>query len=85
MYEATMVSSLRGFLSLTGSRKSFETGIGPDILARDCKMDGYLLLRFVHLLGLMLMSAGLIGVFVPDMRSRQLRDLKLFATGRQDR
>jgi hypothetical protein len=48
-------------------------------------MDGYLLLRFAHLLGLRLMSAGLIGVFVSDMRSRQLRDLKLFATGRQDR
>jgi uncharacterized membrane protein len=42
-------------------------------------MDAYLLLRFAHLLGLMLMSAGLIGVFVSDMRSRQLRDLKLFA------
>jgi hypothetical protein len=27
----------------------------------------------------MLMSAGLIGVFVSDMRSRQVRDLKLFA------
>jgi uncharacterized membrane protein len=42
-------------------------------------MDTYLLLRFAHLLGLMLMSAGLIGVFVSDMRSRQMRDLKLFA------
>ncbi len=42
-------------------------------------MDTYLLLRFVHFLGLMLMSAGLIGVFVCDMRSRQVRDLKLFA------
>jgi uncharacterized membrane protein len=42
-------------------------------------MDPYLLLRFAHLLGLMLMSAGLIGVFVSDMRSRQVRDLKLFA------
>jgi uncharacterized membrane protein len=42
-------------------------------------MDTYLLLRFAHLLGLMLMSAGLIGVFVSDMRSRQVRDLKLFA------
>jgi hypothetical protein len=30
-------------------------------------MDAYLLLRFAHLLGLMLMSAGLIGVFVSDM------------------
>lgn len=42
-------------------------------------MDTYLLLRFAHLLGLMLISAGLIGVFVADMRSRQARDLKLFA------
>src|SRR6266545_8357732 len=42
-------------------------------------MDRFLLLRFAHLLGLMLMSAGLIGVFVSDMRSRQVRDLKLFA------
>jgi hypothetical protein len=42
-------------------------------------MDVYLLLRFAHFLGLMLMSAGLIGVFVSDMRSRQARDLKLFA------
>lgn len=42
-------------------------------------MDTYLLLRFAHLLGLMLISAGLIGVFVSDMRSRQVRDLKLFA------
>jgi hypothetical protein len=39
----------------------------------------FLLLRFAHLIGLMLMSAGLIGVFVADMRSRQLRDVKLFA------
>jgi hypothetical protein len=42
-------------------------------------LDTYLLLRFAHLLGLMRMSAGLIGVFVSDMRSRQVRDLKLFA------
>jgi hypothetical protein len=41
-------------------------------------MDQYLLLRFAHLIGLMLMSGGLIGVFVADMRSRQVRDLKLF-------
>jgi uncharacterized membrane protein len=42
-------------------------------------MDPYLLLRFAHLIGLMLIAAGLIGVFVCDMRSRQVRDLKLFA------
>ena len=39
----------------------------------------YLLLRFAHLIGLILMGAGLIGVFVCDMRSRQVRDLNLFA------
>jgi hypothetical protein len=39
----------------------------------------FLLLRFAHLIGLMLMSAGLIGVFVADMRSRQIREVKLFA------
>ncbi len=42
-------------------------------------MDKHLLLRFAHPIGLMLMSAGLIGVFVADMRSRQIRDVKLFA------
>lgn len=42
-------------------------------------MDQFALLRFAHLIGLMLMSAGLIGVFVTDMRSRQARDIQLFA------
>ncbi len=42
-------------------------------------MDLYALLRFAHLVGLMLISAGLIGVFVADMRARQLRDLQLYA------
>jgi uncharacterized membrane protein len=42
-------------------------------------MDPFFLLRFAHLIGLMLMSAGLIGVFVADMRSRQIRDVNLFA------
>jgi hypothetical protein len=40
-------------------------------------MDRFLLLQFAHLIGLM--SAGLIGVFISDMRSRQVRDVKLFA------
>ncbi len=42
-------------------------------------MDQYTLLRFAHLVGLMLISAGLIGVFMTDMRSRQACDVKLFA------
>jgi Predicted integral membrane protein (DUF2269) len=42
-------------------------------------LDPFVLLRFAHLIGLMLISAGLIGVFVADMRSRQVRDVKLFA------
>jgi len=44
-------------------------------------MDPYPWLRLAHLLGLMLMAAGLIGVFVADMRARQVRDLRLFARG----
>ena len=39
----------------------------------------YPLVKLAHLIGLALMSAGLIGVFVSDLRSRQLRDLPLFA------
>jgi uncharacterized membrane protein len=37
------------------------------------------LLRFAHMAGLALLAGGLIGVFVSDLRSRQLRDLRLFA------
>ena len=39
----------------------------------------YPILRFVHLLGLVLIGAGLIGVWYADLRSRQARDLRLFA------
>jgi uncharacterized membrane protein len=39
----------------------------------------YPILRFVHLLGLTLMGAGLIGVWYADLRARQVRDLTLFA------
>jgi hypothetical protein len=39
----------------------------------------YLVLRYVHLLGVILMGAGLIGVWYADLRSRQIRDLGLFA------
>ena len=39
----------------------------------------YSLLKFVHLLGLTLMGAGLIGVWYADLRSRELRDLPLIA------
>lgn len=39
----------------------------------------YQLLRLFHLLGLCLMAAGLIGVWYADVRSRQARDLRLFA------
>ena len=38
----------------------------------------YPILRFLHLLGLVLMGAGLIGVWYADLR-RQVRDLLLFA------
>ena len=39
----------------------------------------YSLLKFVHVLGAVLIGAGLIGVWMADLRSRQVRDLKPFA------
>ena len=39
----------------------------------------YSLLIFAHLLGALLIGGGLIGVFVSDLRSRQIRDLPQFS------
>jgi uncharacterized membrane protein len=39
----------------------------------------YTLLKFAHLLGAILMGAGLIGVWLADLRSRQLREIGPFA------
>jgi len=39
----------------------------------------YSLLRYAHLVGVMLIGAGLIGVWLSDLRSRKVRDLSLFA------
>jgi uncharacterized membrane protein len=39
----------------------------------------YNLLKFGHILGAILMGAGLVGVWMADLRSRQLRDLPQFA------
>ncbi len=39
----------------------------------------YALLKFVHVLGAVLIGGGLIGVWVSDLRSRHLRDPSLFA------
>lgn len=39
----------------------------------------YNLLKFGHILGAILMGAGLVGVWMADLRSRQLRDLRSFA------
>lgn len=39
----------------------------------------YELLKFTHLVGLALISGGLIGVWIFDLRSRQLTDLALFS------
>lgn len=39
----------------------------------------YALLKFVHVLGAMLIGAGLIGVWLSDLRSRQVRELGQFA------
>jgi hypothetical protein len=39
----------------------------------------YEILKFTHVLGAVLMGAGLIGVWMADLRSRQLSELKPFA------
>jgi uncharacterized membrane protein len=39
----------------------------------------YSLLKFLHVLGAVLIGAGLIGVWMSDLRSRQLRDLSTFS------
>jgi uncharacterized membrane protein len=39
----------------------------------------YAVLKLVHLVGAILIGAGLIGVWVSDLRSRQVRDLPAFA------
>ena len=39
----------------------------------------YNLLKFVHVLGAVLMGAGLVGVWMADLRSRQLRELARFS------
>lgn len=39
----------------------------------------YSLLKFLHILGAVLMGAGLVGVWMADLRSRQLRDLAPFS------
>ena len=38
----------------------------------------YSLMHYAHLIGLMLLGAGLIGVWISDLRSRTVRDLELF-------
>ena len=39
----------------------------------------YSLLRFFHVLGAVLIGSGLIGVWMADLRSRQLHELKPFS------
>ncbi len=39
----------------------------------------YAILKFIHILGAVLIGSGLVGVWVSDLRSRQLRDLNTFA------
>ena len=41
--------------------------------------DPFLLLRYAHILGAILMGAGLLGVWLADLRSRQVQDLSLYA------
>lgn len=40
---------------------------------------GYLALKFLHIVGFVLIGGGLVGVFLADLRSRQTRDIRLVA------
>jgi hypothetical protein len=53
-------------------------GMRNELMPRAIPMT-YLVLRYVHLLGLTLMGAGLIAVWYADLRSRQVSDLVVFA------
>ena len=39
----------------------------------------YVILKYAHILGAILIGAGLVGVWMSDLRSRQLRNLDAFA------
>ena len=39
----------------------------------------YVILKYLHILGAVLMGAGLVGVWIADLRSRQHRDLVRFS------
>ncbi len=39
----------------------------------------YSLLRFFHIVGAVVIGSGLIGVWMADLRSRQVRELKTFS------
>lgn len=41
----------------------------------------YLILRFLHIVGFILLGGGLVAVFLADFRSRQTRDIRLVAEG----
>lgn len=39
----------------------------------------YFFLKFIHIVGFILLGGGLIGVFTADLRSRQIHDIKIIA------
>jgi len=42
-------------------------------------IDEFLLLRYAHILGAIVMGAGLLGVWIADLRSRQVRSMSLYS------
>src|SRR5262249_12808001 len=61
-------------------------GLGERVVSANCITIGetltimeYSLLKFFHILGAVIMGGGLIGVWMADLRSRQLRELKPFS------
>src|SRR5262249_54220801 len=60
-------------------------GLGERVVSANCITIGetltimeYSLLKFFHILGAVIIGGGLIGVWMADLRSRQLRELKSF-------
>jgi uncharacterized membrane protein len=61
-------------------------GLGERVVSANCATIGetltimeYSLLKFFHILGAVIIGGGLIGVWMADLRSRQLRELKSFS------
>ena len=68
-----------GNLTLRCSRKSSASRRLAELIRLELMVMTYAVLKLFHVIGAIVIGAGLIGVWVSDMRSRQLRDLSTFS------